>query len=301
MENSKSIEPLNDFLERVAFQKMKKMLFENVGLNCDGYRDEYLKRRFDVRLKATGAQTYGKYVIYLKKNPAEYQLLLNDLTINYTMFMRDTEVYLYLEKNLLPKLFASNPIRIWSAGCATGEEPYSLAILVHKILGDAAVNHQVSIFASDLDKEALAKATKGEYKKKQLSGLSDAMVDKYFTKEGETYRVRDFVRSIIRFEQHDLMKAPLRKSLDLILCRNVMIYFAKESQQSIHMHFYNALREDGYFITGKAEMLSGEPSQKFVSIDIRNRVYQKPKQVGTVGQVGIIQPEVQSHVGFKRA
>ncbi len=301
MEKSKTTEPLNDFLERVAFQKLKKMLFENVGLNCDGYRDEYLKRRFDVRLKATGSQTYGRYAMYLKKNPAEYQLFLNDLTINYTMFMRDMEVYLYLEKKLLPKLFASNPVRIWSAGCATGEEPYSLAILVHKILGDTAVNHQVSIFATDIDKDALAKAAKGEYQKKQLSGLSDMMIDKYFTKEGEKYRVRDFVRSIIRFDQHDLMKEPLRKSLDLILCRNVMIYFAKESQQLIHMNFYNALREDGYFITGKAEMLSGEPSRKFVSIDIRNRVYQKTKQANAAVQVGIIQPTVQSQLAFKRA
>jgi chemotaxis protein methyltransferase CheR len=301
MENSETIESPNDFLERVAFQKVKKMLFENVGLNCDGYRDEYIKRRFDVRLKATGTYTYGKYGMYLKKNPAEYQLLLNDLTINYTMFMRDPEVYLYLEKKLLPKLFASNPIRIWSAGCATGEEPYSLAILVHKILGDTTVNHQVSIFATDLDKGALAKATKGEYQKKQLNGLSDAMINKYFTKEGETYRVRDSVRSIIRFDQHDLMKEPLRKSLDLILCRNVMIYFAKESQQLIHMNFYNALRKEGYFITGKTEMLSGEPSRKFVPVDTSNRVYQKPKQVDATDQVGIIQPMVQPHLGFKRA
>lgn len=300
MEKSKNVEPINDFLERVAFHKLKKLLHENVGLNCDGYRDEYLKRRFDVRLNATGSQTYGKYVLYLKKNPEEYPLLLNDLTINFTMFMRDTEVYLYLEKALLPKLFASNPVRIWSAGCATGEEPYSLAILVHKILGSSAMNHQISIFASDLDKDALAKAAKGEYQKKQLNGLSDAMINKYFSKEGELYRVRDFVRGLIHFEQHDLMKAPLRKSLDLVLCRNVMIYFAKESQQSIHMHFYNALREEGYLITGKSEMLSGEPSRKFVSVDIKNRVYQKPKQVEAAGQVGIIQPAVSSNF-FKKA
>ncbi|MCX8151000.1 MAG: protein-glutamate O-methyltransferase CheR [Candidatus Bathyarchaeota archaeon] len=287
MENTKELE---DFLEKVAFQKLKKMLFENVGLNCDGYRDEYLRRRFDVRLKATGSQNYSKYIIYLKKNPGEYQQLLNDLTINYTMFMRDNDVYLYLEKILLPKLFASNPVRIWSAGCASGEEPYSLAILAHKILGEKIKNHQISIFASDIDKDALLKAVKGEYQKKQLCGLSEGIVNEYFTKIGETYRVRDFVRSLIHFEQHDLMKEPLRRNLDLILCRNVMIYFAKESQQLIHMNFYNALREGGYLITGKAEMLSGEPSRKFAVVDIRTRVYQKPKQVNVVDQIGIIQP-----------
>lgn len=282
LETSNKLEPVGDFLERVAFQKLKRLLLENAGLNCEGYRDEYLKRRFDVRLRATGSATCGKYVIYLRKNPEEYQLLLNDLTINYTMFLRDFDVYLYLEKNIFPKLFASNTVRIWSAGCATGEEPYSLAILVHEVLGQTSANHQVTIFASDIDKDALANAARGEYLKKQLHGLAEQLIDKYFTKEGDLYRVKDFVRRIIRFEQHDLMKESVHKSLDLILCRNVMIYFSKESQRQIHMNFYEALRGGGYFITGKAEMLSGEPSRKFQTVDVITRVYQKPKQLDTV-------------------
>jgi chemotaxis protein methyltransferase CheR len=287
-EESVRAESLDAFLEKMAYQKLKRLLRESMGLNCDGYRDEYLRRRFDVRLRATGCSTYGKYVMYLKKNPGEYQLLLNDLTINYTMFFRDADVYLYLEKNLLPKLFASNPVRIWSAGCATGEEPYSLAILIFKVLGQTSPNHQVSIFASDIDREALAKAAAGEYQRKQLQTLDEASIDKYFTREGDIYKVRDFVRRIIRFEQHDLMEESLHKGLDLILCRNVMIYFAKESQQHIHMNFYHALRGGGYFITGKAEMLSGEPSLKFHPVDIRCRIYQKPKQMSTAGNAALV-------------
>lgn len=287
MENSKNLESVSEFLEKVAFQKLKKLLEENVGLNCSGYRDEYLKRRFDVRLRTTHCDSYGKYLIYLRKNPEEYQLLLNDLTINYTMFLRDFDVYLYLEKVLLPKLFAASAVRMWSAGCATGEEPYSLAILVHQVLGQSLANHHVSIIASDVDKDALEKAARGQYLKKQMHGLSDSIIEKYFTVDGEHYQVKDFVKRIIHFEQQDLMKESLHKSLDLILCRNVMIYFAKESQQKIHMNFFNALRDGGYFITGKSEMLSGEPSRKFQSIDVRYRVYQKAKQADPVASVSV--------------
>jgi chemotaxis protein methyltransferase CheR len=269
---------LQEFLENTAFQKVKRLVQESAGLNCSGYRDEYIKRRFEIRLRATGANTYGKYIIYLRRNPDEFNNLLNDLTINYTNFFRDSDVYLYLEKILFPKLFQSkNPVRIWSAGCASGEEPYSLAILVHKILGSTISSHPVTIFASDIDKDALSKASLGNYKKRQLTGLDQSLIEQFFTKETDCYRVKDFVKQIIHFEQFDLMKTTTHQSLDLILCRNVMIYFSKEGQQHIHMGFYNALRDGGYFITGKSEILSGEPYKRFVTMDNQTRVYQKPK------------------------
>ena len=274
LEQTKAVS-LQDFLENTAFQKVKRLVQESAGLNCSGYRDEYLKRRFEIRLRATGSNTFAKYIIYLRKNPGEFNNLLNDLTINYTNFFRDTDVYVYLEKILLPKLFQSkNPVRIWSAGCASGEEPYSLAILVHKILGRSIANHPVTIFASDIDKDALSKAKQGDYQQKQLT-MDQILIDQFFTKEERCFRVKDFVKQIIRFEQFDLMKTTTHQSLDLILCRNVMIYFSREGQQQIHMGFYNALRNGGYFISGKSEILSGEPSRKFLTIDTQARVYQK--------------------------
>jgi len=270
---------LQDFLDKMAFQKVKKMLFENAGVNCSGYRDEYLKRRFEIRLRATGANSYGRYITYLRNNPEEFKNLLNDMTINFTMFFRDTDVYTYLEKVLLPKIFKlSKPTRIWSAGCASGEEPYSLAILVHKVLGEKISDHPVTIFASDIDKDALSTAAKGEYSQRQLSNLSTDLVDRFFTKEGELYKVRNSVRQIIHFHEFDLMAPSVHLNLDLILCRNVMIYFSKESQQQIHMSFYKALKSDGYFITGKSEILSGEPAARFLAVDQQVRVYQKPSK-----------------------
>jgi chemotaxis protein methyltransferase CheR len=286
MENSVEMMSVEEFLENVAYQKLKKLLHETVGLDCDGYRDEYLKRRFAVRLSATGTDTYSRYIRYLKKNPAEFNLVIDNLVINYTTFFRDKDVYVYLEKAVLPRLLKSNKVRIWSAGCATGEEPYSLAILVHKLLGKKLPNCQVTILASDLDEDALAKAEKGEYTGKQLNGLEASLIDKYFSNNGESYRVKDFVRQLVHFEKHDLMKPFMRKGFDLILCRNVMIFFSKESQQQIHMHFYNALREGGYLVIGKSEILSGEPSKKFLCADVNCRVYQKSLVGGCCRPVG---------------
>lgn len=269
-------ESLQDFMEKTAYNKIKQLLQESAGLNCSGYRDEYLRRRFEIRLRATGASTYGKYVVYLRKNPEELDNLLNDLTINYTTFFRDNDVYAYLEKVLLPKLFQQKiHVRIWSAGCASGEEPYSLAILVHKILGKTAGDNRVTIFASDIDKDALSKASRGEYLQRQLGTMNQSLIDQFFTKEEACFRVKDFVRKIVRFEQFDLMKESTHQNLDLILCRNVMIYFSKEGQQKIHMGFYRALKTGGYFITGKSEILTGEPAKRFVPIDTSVRLYQK--------------------------
>jgi chemotaxis protein methyltransferase CheR len=150
-----------------------------------------------------------------------------------------------------------------------------LAILVHSLLGKELSNCRVKIFASDFDEDALAKAEKGEYNRKQLTGLEDSLIDKYFSNDGASYRVKNFVRQLIRFEKQDLMKPSLHKGLDLILCRNVMIFFSRESQQQVHMHFYNALREGGYLVTGKSEILSGESSKKFLCADVNCRIYQK--------------------------
>lgn len=275
LKNQTQIQPVEDFLENMSFQRLKRNLQEKVGVNFSGYRDEYLKRRMNIRLRATNTNTFGRYLQYLAKNPEEYNVLLNEITVNYTTFMRDAEVYNYLECQILPKLLQKTPVRIWSAGCASGEEPYSLAILVHKILGDKLASRNVTIYASDIDKDALSKAAKGEYQEKQLQGINKLLVDNYFSKENEVYKVKSHVKQLVRFEEFDLMKPAAHTNLDLILCRNVMIYFSREGQQKVHMNFYNALRDGGYFVSGKAEILSGEPAAKFVPIDVKTRVYQK--------------------------
>ncbi|MGD0978366.1 MAG: protein-glutamate O-methyltransferase CheR [Candidatus Bathyarchaeia archaeon] len=270
-----------NFLEKIMFEKLKKQLREATDVDCEGYRPEYLKRRLEIRLRATNSKTYGDYARYLKANPKEHDLLLNDLTINYSLFFRDSDVFLSLKEKIFPEFFSSKTARIWSAGCATGEEPYSLAILANECKSRSTKDLQVTIYASDVDRDALAKAARGKYDLKSLQGVEQSLVDKYFAREGELFSVKDFVKQSVRFERHDLMTSPSHQNLDLVLCRNVMIYFSRESQQKIHMHFYDSLKEGGYLVIGKTEMLSGEPSKKFVCVDSGTRIYKKTKE--TIG------------------
>jgi chemotaxis protein methyltransferase CheR len=264
------------FLDDAAFSRLKKVMHEGTNINFDCYRESYLKRRIKVRLTATKTNTYSNYIQYLKANPNEYDFLINDLTVNYTKFFRDNDVYSFLNETLLPELLSSRRwVRIWSAGCATGEEPYSLAILVHQVMKKQLNNGRVTIYASDLDRTALEKAKSGEYTRRVVEGIEESMLDRYFDFDNEVYRVKNDVKQLIHFEEHDLMATPPHNNLDLILCRNVMIYFSREIQQKIHMNFHDSLKRGGYLITGKTEFLGREASQKFVDVDPKCRVYKK--------------------------
>ena len=265
-----------NFVDSVAFKRLKKVMHEGTNINFDCYRESYLKRRIKVRLMATKTKTYSDYTRYLKENPNEYDLLINDLTVNYTKFFRDTDVYSFLEERLLPELFASRRwVRIWSAGCATGEEPYSLAILAHQVMKQQSHNGRVTIYASDLDRTALGKAKSGEYTSRMVDGVEKSILGSYFDFDNEFYRVKNDVKQFVHFEEHDLMAPPTHRNLDLVLCRNVMIYFSREIQQTIHLNFHGSLKVGGYLITGKTEFLGREASQKFVDVDPKCRVYRK--------------------------
>jgi chemotaxis protein methyltransferase CheR len=267
------------FVESATLNKLKKMLHDATNINFEYYRESYLKRRLNVRLVATKTKTYADYMRYLKSNPDEYDLLVNDLTINYTKFFRDADVYSFLKQTILPELMSSKRlVKIWSAGCATGEEPYSLAILANEVLKKQTDDCRVTIYASDLDKSALAKAESGKYDSRIVQGIEKSILDKYFDFDNGSYRVKNFVKQLIQFEIHDLMTTPRRQNLDLILCRNVTIYFSKEIQQEIYVHFFNSLRTGGYLVTGKTEFVGGDVSRIFADVNAKCRVYRKPDQ-----------------------
>jgi len=277
----------DNFLDRVAFEKLKKQIWEAVGINCNGYRPEYLKRRLAIRLKATDSKTYFDYERYLKKNPKEADMLLNDLTVNYSLFFRDPDVFQFLRQNLFPQMLSSfQNIRIWSAGCAAGEEPYSIAILAEEYRISCRKDFHYTIYASDVDRDALAKASKGQYDARSFEGTDKSLIGRYFIQENGSFKVKDSLKQCVRFELHDLMTAPLHQNLDLVLCRNVMIYFSRESQQSIHMRFHDSLREGGYLVIGKTEMLSSELNKKFICVDPKTRMYRKTEET-----VGFKKPE----------
>ena len=266
----------DEFHDSAAFEKLKRVMHAKTNINFGYYRESYLKRRINVRLVATKTKTYSEYVLYLNTNPQEYDLLVNDLTINFTKFFRDSDVYDYLKETLLPKLISSTRLlRIWSAGCATGEEPYSLAMLIHEVGKNRLDDCRVTIYASDLDKNALARAKSGEYTERMVQSIDEKLLSKYFDFDGTLYKAKPFVKQLIHFEEADLMTTPKHQNLDLILCRNVMIYFSKEIQNKIYAHFCDSLKSEGYLITGKTEFVGSEVGNKFTDVNPKCRVYKK--------------------------
>lgn len=266
-----------------AFKLLQKKIYEKTGIDCSLYKDNYLKRRIDLRMKTIGVGTsYNEYYRYLGKNPAEYDAFLDGITINVTEFFRDITTFDAFKNEVLPQLLAdkkkrkSKIIRIWSAACSIGEEPYTIGIILHEKLGPEIKNFLISIQATDLDAKALNVAKAGIYDASALKKLKKYMVSKYFDAvEDGKYRIKNNVKHLVRFQQHDLISGRKFSHFDVIFCRNVLIYFGKELQSQLFLDFYDALHEGGYLIIGRTETLTGEAREKLLCVNTRERVYRK--------------------------
>jgi chemotaxis protein methyltransferase CheR len=258
-----------------------RYLESKIGLNFKQYKPNYLKRRIGVRMRATGCEDYLQYLQHAKQNPDESRLLINDLTINVTEFFRDPDVYEAIRNKIIPEIIQYkkenhiNSLRAWSAGCATGEEPYSLCILMHEALKKEGGAGQwvVRITATDLDDKAVQKAKTGRFTEARvLPGIS--IEDYFFEGKGE-YLVRERVKRPVRFLIMDVMKKPPLRHLDLIVCRNVLIYFEKGKQHRILEIFNRCLRKGGFLVLGKSEAILGAGESGFVPYMRKERVYRK--------------------------
>lgn len=264
----------------VAFEAIKRRIYEVRGLDTRQYKDTYIKRRLAVRMRANSVETYMDYLQILKKNLDEFNPLMDSLTINVTEFFRNPETYQAIEGFLRDIIMEKknrgrNLIRIWSAGCSSGEEPYSIAILLSEILGDEFKDYNITIYATDIDPIIIGKAKAGIYKSENLKNVSEARISRYFKKLEEDYIIRDEIKRLIRFSKLDLIADKKSKSFDMILCRNVVIYFSRELQERLYMDFYDSLNHNGYFVMGKTETLVGESMNRFRSVDKSERIYQK--------------------------
>jgi chemotaxis protein methyltransferase CheR len=265
----------------LSFQYLKKKIITK-GLNCTGYKDDFLKRRFDGRMHVKGIPSYAEYAHYLDKSPTEFKELVDALTINVSEFFRDPSVWNAFQTKIMPAIIrekiqtSQRELRIWSAGCADGEEPYTIALSVIDALSYNLKTFKIEIVATDVDLQSLDRARRGVYSPVRLKLATRSALERFFTPaDGGNLKLSDEVRRLVTFQLHDLFTSPPRMGFDVISCRNVMIYFSRELQQQLFRNFFQALSPGGYLIVGKVESPLGEYSILFKCIDLTERIYQK--------------------------
>ena len=259
------------------FSSLKQYIEQTLLIQCSSYKEDYIKRRLLSRMRSTNTESYGNYLRYLRTNAPELELLRNALTINVTEFFRDTEVYEALRHEVLPDLFRQRKrLRIWSAGCSTGEEPYSLAMILHEMM---AANKEISaqILATDIDKVVLAKAKEGIFSPKAMIKLTETQIRRHFTALPDgNFQAKPHLKDLIRFTPNDLMGGvPVSRYLDLITCRNVTIYFNEKQKDELAQLFHGALVSGGYYIMGKTEYLGRSVDKLFVAKNTAQKIFIK--------------------------
>ena len=264
------------------FENLLIYLRQSRGFDFTGYKRSTLIRRVRKRMHSLSMESFGDYLDYLEVFPEEFNNLFNTILINVTAFFRDSSPWEYLAEQILPNLIknkeSSDQIRIWSAGCASGQEAYTLAMLMVEMLGIEEFRQRVKIYATDIDEDALNQARQATYSAKDVQAVPDELRQKYFEILGNYYVFRSDLRRSVIFGRHDLLQdAPISR-LDLLVSRNTMMYFNSEAQARILARFHFALNDAGYMFLGKAEMLSMH-SRLFTPIDLKNRIFMKLSSV----------------------
>jgi two-component system CheB/CheR fusion protein len=260
------------------FETLLEYLKRNRGFDFTGYKRTSLMRRIQKRMQTIGIQEYGDYLDHLEVDPDEFIQLFNTILINVTGFYRDAAAWEYVAKDIVPRLCseerAAGPIRVWSAGCASGEEAYSLAILLAEALGIDAFRERVKIYATDVDEDALSRARQAAYQARELQSVPPSHVERYFEPNGGRYLFHKDLRRSVVFGRHDLIQdAPISR-IDLLMCRNVLMYFNADTQSHILSGFHFALNDSGYLLMGKAEMLRTH-GDLFLPVQLTCRVFAK--------------------------
>jgi two-component system, chemotaxis family, CheB/CheR fusion protein len=257
-------------------------LQHNRGFDFTGYKRASLLRRVSKRMQMVNIESFADYVDYLEVHPEEFSQLFNTILINVTSFFRDPPVWDYLAEEIVPRILRdkkkSEPIRVWSAGCASGEEAYTAAMVLGEVMGIEAIRERVKIYASDVDEEALNLARQASYTAKDLEPVDTKLRDKYFEPINGRYTFRNDLRRTVIFGRHDLVQdAPISR-LDLLMCRNTIMYFNSEAQGRILARFHFALNGNGYLFLGRAELLLTH-GNLFTPTDLKCRIFAKVPEV----------------------
>jgi chemotaxis methyl-accepting protein methylase len=249
------------------------------GFACASYKDKCLRRRIAVRLRNRGLAGYREYAALLDTDAAEYDKLLDTLTINVTRLFRNWSTYAALQRAIIPAIWErpDRTINVWSAGCASGEEAYSLAVLFRhhaRSLDTPERPSRVRVLGTDIDRASLRSAAIGAYAEAAFVDAPTALRASHFS-AGWPATVDDEVRALVRFERHDVIRDPAPPGQHLIACRNVIIYFDRPTQEALFERFHAALVPGGYLVLGKVETLMGDWRARFSPVDARERIYQR--------------------------
>jgi two-component system CheB/CheR fusion protein len=263
--------------ERRDFEELVEYIKTNRGFDFTGYKRPSLQRRFEKRMQSVRVDSYREYRTYLEQHPDEFIDLFNTILINVTAFFRDTAAWDYLRETIVPKLIeesAGRGIRVWSTGCASGEEAYSLAMAFAEAMPIESFRDQVKIYATDVDEDALSEGRHGIYQASKLENVPADLRERYFERIEQRYTVKPDLRRTVIFGRHDVVQDPPISRIDLLTSRNTLMYFTPDAQSRILTNFHFALRDGGYLFLGKSEMMLSR-SSLFQPVELRRRVFQK--------------------------
>ena len=263
------------------FESLLRYIQESRGLDFRGYKRTSLRRRLTLRMEAVGAEDFGSYQSHLEVHPGEFEDLLNTVLINVTSFFRDPDAWEVLKTQVIPQIVAEaeegRPIRVWSVGCASGEEAYSIAMLLADVLGVRDFCERVKIYATDLDEEALRAARQATYSAREVEGVPHDLLELYFERTNHHYVFNREIRRCVIFGRHNVVKdAPISR-IDLLVCRNLLIYLEAETQDVVLPRLHYALAPQGVLFLGKAETQLAR-SALFKPVEMKHRIFVKVPQ-----------------------
>ena len=251
---------MENFLNDIDFSKFRDLIYDASGIHFSESNRVILESRLKEKLRKSELATPSEYYAILIKDKEELKLLLDSVTTNLTRFFRNTAHFETLENYVFPELAKEkresgvNKIKIWSAGCSTGEEPYSIAMMAQEVLPPGL---KVEVTASDLSLKSLMTAKEGFYPNNRINGIPEKYLSKYFNKRDDGYIVKDEIKNMVKFDYHNLKFDSGNRNLDIVFCRNVIIYFDEAAQQAVIQKFWNSMNKRSFLFIGHSESLFG--------------------------------------------
>ncbi|HEX6680691.1 MAG TPA: CheR family methyltransferase [Gaiellaceae bacterium] len=258
-----------------GFEQLVAYIRDERGFDFTGYKRPSLRRRIEKRMQEVDIGSFAEYRAYLENHQDEFVSLFNTILINVTSFFRDAAAWEYVAAEIVPRILAAKddlPIRVWSTGCASGEEAYTIAMVLLEALGEEAFKQRVKIYATDVDEDALSQGRHGIYPEKAVEPVLPELLEKYFERDNSNYVFRPNLRRSVIFGSHDLLQDPPISRVDLLVSRNTLMYFNAEAQDHILRQFHFALNPNGVLFLGRSELIANR-SELFTPIDLRRRVF----------------------------